>query len=244
MDSSLAYRSETRQEFQRASIGTYRNAVGEFFADFLVAPERIEWENLMGSTVEQRGAATVTEEDLKFMVALLNYSLFSCPVDGGIDLADGTTASRSMIEDLGKRLQNSGQISDNDLQFMNAILDYSLFACSVDSGIDIGDGVTANREMIEALKKRVEETLDSRAQHPREPAMSVSKGTDVETTRQIIEPELDETALKALIAILDYSVFTCPEEGIDISDGSTADMETIGNLKKRLEQILAARQQT
>jgi hypothetical protein len=43
------------------------------------------------------------------------------------------------------------------------ILDYSLFACPVDGRTEAGDGTTATREMIEALKKRIEEVLAARA---------------------------------------------------------------------------------
>ncbi len=188
----------------------------------------------------------VTDADLKFMIALLNYALFSCPVDGGIDLADGTTASRSMIEDLKKRLENNRQIAHTDLQFMNAILDYSLFACSVDNGVDIGDGVTADREMIEALKKRVVGTLESRTRVATERAVAISEplGSNAMTgVQQRHGPEISDPDLKALIAVLDYSTFTCPGEGIDVEDGRTVNREAIENLKGRLKEILAARNQ-
>lgn len=56
---------------------------------------------------------------------------------------------------------------------------------------------------------------------------------------QITDPDL-----KAIIAVLDYSLFTCPDEGIDAEDGSTVNRETIENLKRQLEDVLAARHQT
>jgi len=178
------------------------------------------------------------------MITLLEYALFSCPVDGGIEMADGTTASRAMIEDLKKRLENDRKITDSDLQFINAILDYSLFACSVDSGIDIGDGVTADRETIEALKKRVLEVLASKAQASTKTAISVNEPIISDAASQTQhETQIADQDLKALIAILDYSLFTCPDEGIDVPDGSAANRETIEDLKKRLQEILAARHQ-
>lgn len=196
------------------------------------------------SVSELQGGTQVTEADMNFMIALLKYALFSCPVDGGINLVDGTTASRAMIEELEKRLENSREATDSDLQFMNAILDYSLFACSVDTGIDIGDGVTADREMIEALKKKVVEVLASKSQTTTKPAATISK--PFPNTVSQVQPGLQiaDQDLKALIAILDYSLFTCPDEGIDVADGSTANRETIENLKRELQEILAARQQT
>jgi hypothetical protein len=194
-----------------------------------------------GSLSDSQGSAIITDSDLKFMIALLNYALFSCPVDGGIDMVDGTTASRAMIEDLKKRLENNRQITDSDLQFMNAILDYSLFACSVDSGIDIGDGVTADREMIEALKKRVVEVLASKAQLATEPAAPISEPLISDSVSEAKRgAQIADSDLKALIAILDYSLFTVPDEGIDIKDGSKANKETIENLKRQLEGMLAS----
>lgn len=177
------------------------------------------------------------------MIALVRYALFSCPVDGGINLVDGTTASRAMIENLNKRLENNSQITESDLQFMKAILDYTLFACSVDSGVDIGEGITADRQMIEALKGRVAKVLASKAQAPKGPTgiltetgTSASKSVEVQN-----ELEIHDGDLKALIAILDYSLFTCPDEGIDVVDEGTATRETIEKLKQQLEEILAAR---
>ena len=188
--------------------------------------------------------AQVTEADLKFMIALLEYALFSCPVDGGIEMVDGTTASRAMIEDLKKRLENDRRIIDSDLRFMNAILDYSLFACSVESGVDIGDGVTADRETIEALKKRVVEVLASKAQAPTKTTGNTNKLIISDLASQSQRgTQIADQDLRALIAILDYSLFTCPDEGIDVADGSTANRETIENLKKQLQEILAARHQ-
>lgn len=43
------------------------------------------------------------------------------------------------------------------------ILDYSLFACPVDGRTEAGYGTTATRDMIETLKKRIEEVLAARA---------------------------------------------------------------------------------
>ena len=195
------------------------------------------------SVSDLQSRAQVTETDMKFMIALLKYALFSCPVDGGISMVDGTTASRAMIEELEKRLENSQEITDSDLQFMNAILDYSLFACSVDSGIDIGDGVSVDREMIETLKKRVVEILTSKT--PTEPATTVSGPVISDAASQVQhETQISDADLKAIVAILDYSLFTCPDEGIDVGDGSTANKETIENLKRQFEEILATRRPT
>jgi hypothetical protein len=197
-----------------------------------------------GAPVSILEGAQVSEADLKFMIALLDYALFSCPVDGGIEMVDGTTASRAMIEDLKKRLENDRTITDSDLQFMNAILDYSLFACSLDSGIDIGDGVTADGEMIEALKKKVVEVLASKKQAPTKPAVTINEPIISDVVSQTQHgTQIADQDLKALIAILDYSLFTCPDEGIDVADGSTANRETIENLKRQLQEILASRHQ-
>jgi hypothetical protein len=126
---------------------------------------------------------------------------------------------------------------------MNAILDYSLFACSVDSGIDIGDGVSVDREMIETLKKRVVEILTSKT--PTEPATTVSGPVISDAASQVQhETQISDADLKAIVAILDYSLFTCPDEGIDVGDGSTANKETIENLKRQFEEILATRRPT
>lgn len=191
---------------------------------------------------ESQDNTHLSSADLKFTIALLNYALFSCPVDGGIDLVDGTTASRIMIEDVKRRLENGLELSGSDLELVNAVLDYSLFACSVDNGIDIGDGVTADREKIEALKKRVVEVLAPRVQ----PATGHAATTGEPITNNLVS-EVQRTAqiadgdIKAIIAVLDYSLFTCPDEGIDVGDGTVANRETIENLKRQLEEILAAR---
>ena len=201
-----------------------------------------------GSLSQVQGSAVITESDLKIMIALLKYALFSCPVDGGIDMNDGNTLSRTMIEGLEGRLENDRQISYSDLQFMNAILDYSLFACSVDSGVDIGDGIIADREMIDALKKRVVEVLTSKAskaQATTEQAADSNQPISNDSMSEVQHgSQIADSDLEALIAILDYSLFTCPDEGIDIRDGSTANRETIENLKKQLEGILMARHST
>lgn len=140
---------------------------------------------MRSSASDLQGDTQVTETDLKFMIALLKYALFSCPVDGGISMVDGTTASRAMIEELEKRLENSREITDSDLQFMDAILDYSLFACSVDNGIDIGDGVSADREMIEALKKKVVEVLASKSQASTKTAATISESAISDAVSQV-----------------------------------------------------------
>jgi hypothetical protein len=186
--------------------------------------------------------ASVTDGDLKFMIALLNYALFSCPVDGGIDMPDGTTATRSMVESLKERLQRNQQITPADLQFMGSILDYTLFACSVDSAMDIGNGVTADRERITDLKTRIAGVLESMARAPIGNPTAMSEPSPSNLAANLPqEPQLAESDLKALIAILDYSVFTCPDEGIEVADGNSADRETIENLKRQLEKVLAGR---
>lgn len=58
----------------------------------------------MSSAVQVNSGLTV--EDVKFLVAVLDYSLYACPVDGGIDKGDGTSATREDFENVQKKLKD------------------------------------------------------------------------------------------------------------------------------------------
>ena len=44
-------------------------------------------------------------DDLKFLISIIDYSLFACPVDGGIEKGDGSFATRENFENVQKRLK-------------------------------------------------------------------------------------------------------------------------------------------
>jgi len=187
-----------------------------------------------GTLSEKAKPVAVTEQDLKFMNALVSYALLSCPVDGGIEMADRTTASRAMVEELKKRLESGPQTTVSDLQFMIAILDYSLFACSVDSGVDIGHGITADREKIEGLHERLKDVLKTKIT-----TLSQSAKTTVSESQRGLQ--VTETDLKTLIAILDYSLSTTQNKQITLGTGKTLNRETILDLEKKLSDKTLAK---
>ena len=50
----------------------------------------------------------------------------------------------------------SSMLNADDLKFLISIIDYSLFACPIDVGIEKGDGGFATREDFENLQKRTD----------------------------------------------------------------------------------------
>ena len=47
------------------------------------------------------------EDELKFLISIIDYSLFACPVDGGIEKGDGGFATREDFEKVQKKLKEA-----------------------------------------------------------------------------------------------------------------------------------------